>query len=122
MANILRIAGLIGELMSNCNTIKSKDYLIRCAVRDGVISDTDGEILRKEYCTGWCSHMPEEYRYTVSYLGALWDGEEPGTYNARGFDRWEDAHEYFQQNREYVDNMIIDHNECGVTFDGEEWY
>ena len=56
-------------------------------------------------------------RYTVWYLGYLFDGDTIG-YNEHGYDKFEDAIALYHT---YGDMIHITDNEYGVTFDYGEW-
>ena len=56
-------------------------------------------------------------RYTVWYLGYLFDGDTNG-YNEHGYDKFEDAIALYHT---YGDMIHITDNEYGVIFDYGEW-
>ena len=58
------------------------------------------------------------FRYTVSYEGYLFYGDNENGWNHHGYDRWEDVQSLINA---YGDIIEVTDNEYGVPFAHGEW-
>lgn len=121
--DIIKIARLVEEL-SNCkHRANYKNYRIREAVADGVISEDDANKLRAEYTADWMCENPYSHKFTAVYYGALFEGDVPYEYNEYGFDEpsggaWDWIHMYGEDFE-----VEVHDNEYGLTYNTayKEW-
>lgn len=62
-----------------------------------------------------------DYRYTAYYDGNVFYGDSEEGYNTCGFDRWEDAYDFYMWYSDVLDIEIYD-NVYGVVFRDGDWW
>ena len=119
--DIMKIAMLIETISSNAHTRKYKDYVIHQAVSLGVITEEDAIQLRTEYCKLGRCEEPWDYKYTIVYWGAQFEGDVPNDYNEIGCNDLVVWWAWIRDIGEDMEVYVYD-NEYGLTYntaDGE---
>lgn len=113
--DIMKIAMLIETISSNAHTRKYKDYVIHEAVSLGVITEEDAIQLRTEYCKLGRCEEPWDYKYTIVYYGAQFEGDVPNDYNEIGCHDLAPWWGWINDIGEDMEVYVYD-NEYGVTY------
>lgn len=119
--DIMKVAMLIETISSNAHTRKYKDYVIHEAVSLGVITEEDAIQLRTEYCKLGRCEEPWDYKYTIVYYGAQFEGDVPNDYNEIGCNDLAVWWAWIRDISEDMEVYVYD-NEYGLTYntaDGE---